>query len=100
MTVGLLYPNDPFSTFQALPSIGERVAGLPEYSKSEVGTHDDMSKRVWVTFKNGVYDITDFIPHHPGAKNILMAAGGSVEPFWSIYAVHKDNSEVSTFKFV
>ena len=70
------------------------MAGLPEYSKSEVGTHDDMSKRVWVTFKNGVYDITDFIPHHPGAKNILMAAGGSVEPFWSIYAVHKDNSEV------
>jgi hypothetical protein len=39
--------------------------------------------------RHGVYDITDFIPNHPGAKNILMAAGGSVEPFWNLYAVHK-----------
>ena len=50
--------------------------------------------KVWVTYKNGVYDITDFIPKHPGAKNILMAAGGSIEPFWSIYAVHNNNAEV------
>ena len=49
---------------------------------------------MWVTYKNGVYDITDFIPKHPGAKNVMMAAGGSVEPFWSIYAVHNNNAEV------
>jgi hypothetical protein len=36
-----------------------------------------------------VYDITDFIPKHPGADKIMMAAGGAVEPFWNIYAVHK-----------
>ena len=84
--------------------IGERVKGLPEYSKAEVGTRDDPSKSVWVTYGNGVYDITSFIDHHPGAKNILMAAGGSIEPFWDIYAVHKGNAEVlkrtfySTFK--
>ena len=47
-----------------------------------------------MTYKNGVYDITDFIPKHPGAKNIMMAAGGSIEPFWSIYAVHNNNAEV------
>jgi len=23
-----------------------------------------------------------------------MAAGGAVEPFWEVYAVHKDNKEV------
>ena len=74
--------------------IGERVKGLPEYSKAEVGTRDDPSKSVWVTYGNGVYDITSFIDHHPGAKNILMAAGGSIEPFWDIYAVHKGNAEV------
>ena len=47
-----------------------------------------------MTYKNGVYDITNFIPKHPGAKNIMMAAGGSIEPFWSIYAVHNNNREV------
>lgn len=45
-------------------------------------------KRIWVIFKEGVYDVTDFIRKHPGEKNILLAAGGSVEPFWKTYGVH------------
>ena len=48
-----------------------------------------------MTFENGVYDVTDFLPQHPGAKNIMMAAGGDVAPFWKIYSVHKDNDQVS-----
>jgi len=40
-----------------------------------------------------VYDITDFVEEHPGGDKILMAAGGSLEPFWLLYAVHK-NPEV------
>jgi sulfite oxidase len=50
-------------------------------------------KRVWVTYKEGVYDITDFIVEHPGGEQILLAAGSSVEPFWMLYAVH-NNSHV------
>jgi sulfite oxidase len=39
---------------------------------------------VWVSFKDGVYDITDFIKRHPGGDyNILMVAGGPLEPFFS-----------------
>jgi hypothetical protein len=56
---------------------------------TEVNRHDSESNGVWVVFGEGVYDITHFIPDHPGAKNILMAAGGAVEPFWNLYAVHK-----------
>lgn len=73
---------------------GSRLEGLPQYRKNEVNTHDTDDKRIWVTFKNGVYDITDFVSKHPGAKNILMAAGGSIEPFWNLYAVHQKNPEV------
>merc|ERR1712212_1391967 len=51
--------------------------------------------RGWVTFKDGVYDITDFIDLHPGATKLLMAAGGSVEPFWATYAVHQNNPLVA-----
>ena len=54
---------------------GDRRPGLPEYSMEEVGKHHSRDERVWVTFKNGVYDITDFIPLHPGAEKLLMAAG-------------------------
>jgi sulfite oxidase len=79
-----------------LGTAGTRRMNLPEYRKSEVGLHDSEDKRIWVTFQNGVYDITEFIPMHPGAKNILMAAGGALEPFWSLYAVHQQNSQVYT----
>lgn len=44
--------------------------------------------RIWVTYKKGVYDITDFVDEHPGGNQILMAAGNSVEPFWILYRVH------------
>ena len=66
-----------------------RKEGLPEFTLQDVSKHDSESKRVWVTYKHGVYDITDFIPKHPGADKIMMAAGGAVEPFWNVYAVHK-----------
>ncbi len=66
-----------------------RKEGLPEYTMQDVSKHDSEDKRIWVTYKNGVYDITDFIPKHPGADKIMMAAGGAVEPFWNVYAVHK-----------
>lgn len=36
-----------------------------------------------------MYDITDFLKQHPGGDKLLLAAGASVEPFWTIYAQHK-----------
>jgi cytochrome b involved in lipid metabolism len=41
-----------------------------------------------------VYDVTDFIKQHPGGNKILLAAGGALEPFWSLYAVHKTSTQV------
>ena len=70
-------------TSSSVSEAGQRKNNLPEFSAEEVGTHDSMDKRIWVTYKSGVYDITDFIPKHPGGGgNVMMAAGGSVEPFW------------------
>lgn len=43
-----------------------------------------------MTYKQGVYDITNFVSEHPGGDQILLAAGSSVEPFWLLYAVHKN----------
>ena len=35
---------------------------------------------------SGVYDVTSFIPNHPGGVDkIMLAAGGAVEPFWRVY---------------
>lgn len=48
------------------------------------------SSRIWVSYGIGVYDITDFIPLHPGAeKNIMLGAGVAIDPFWVTYQFHQ-----------
>lgn len=71
-------------------SPGKYRNDLPLYSIEEVGKHTNMDNRIWVTYKEGVYDITEFIVGHPGGDQILMAAGNSVEPFWLLYSIHEN----------
>uniref|UniRef100_A0A0N8E9T1 Sulfite oxidase n=2 Tax=Daphnia magna TaxID=35525 RepID=A0A0N8E9T1_9CRUS len=68
---------------------GSFVEGLPVYSSDDVAKHCNESTGVWISYKSGVYDITPFIKIHPGGNKILLGAGGSVEPFWSLYAIHQ-----------
>ncbi|KAK7867174.1 hypothetical protein R5R35_008371 [Gryllus longicercus] len=71
-------------------SAGGFKCGLPTYTLDEVATHASKEDGIWVTFRQGVYDITNFVDQHPGGhEKISMAAGGSVEPFWLLYGVHK-----------
>jgi sulfite oxidase len=42
------------------------------FSRSEVSSHSTKEKRIWVSFENGVYDITDFVDIHPGLMICLM----------------------------
>ncbi|XP_032663674.1 probable sulfite oxidase, mitochondrial [Odontomachus brunneus] len=68
---------------------GKLQKDMKTYTLEEVGKHDKKENRIWVTFGEGVYDITEFVDKHPGGSSkILMAAGGSIEPFWSIFANH------------
>ncbi|XP_063222455.1 sulfite oxidase isoform X2 [Bacillus rossius redtenbacheri] len=69
---------------------GQWVEGLPCYSLEQVQKHCSAKDRIWVTFNQGVYDVTEFVQQHPGGDKILMAAGSSVEPFWMLYAVHQN----------
>lgn len=53
------------------------------------GRHSNGSESgVWITYGIGVYDVTKFIPEHPGSDKIMIAAGSSVDPFWHIYQQH------------
>ena len=62
------------------------------FSRAEVAKHTTPETGIWVTYKDGVYDITQFVEQHPGgAKRILLAAGSSVDPFWKLYQQHFTN---------
>ena len=65
----------------------------PIYRRKEVQQHARDNKKVWVTYKEGVYDLTEFAVNHPGgADKLLMAKGGPIEPFWEMYPFHKEES--------
>ncbi|XP_058488500.1 sulfite oxidase, mitochondrial [Solea solea] len=66
----------------------EPTSSHPIFSQEEVTKHRSLEDGVWVTYKGGVYDITEFVAMHPGGNKILLAAGGPLEPFWALYAVH------------
>ena len=58
--------------------------------RGKVCTSSHASQGALHPSQDGVYDITDFIGQHPGgAKRIMLAAGGSVDSFWAMYAQHQ-----------
>lgn len=38
--------------------------------------HKTKKDGIWVTYQDGVYDITDFVDGHPGGKGRIMMAAG------------------------
>ena len=59
------------------------------YTEEEVNNHNTPND-AWVTYKNKVYNITNFIDAHPGGKEqILMGVGGPIDIYWNIYKQHQ-----------
>ncbi|XP_068626738.1 sulfite oxidase, mitochondrial isoform X1 [Battus philenor] len=67
---------------------GEKRPDLPTFRAEEVSKHNTMQS-FWVVYRHGVYDVTTFLPSHPGGEQIYNAAGLSIEPFWNVYGMHK-----------
>ncbi|KAL8807656.1 MAG: hypothetical protein Q9200_004592 [Gallowayella weberi] len=55
----------------------------------EVRKHGRDAEEKWITKGNKVYNITDWIPGHPGGEVILRAVGGPVDQYWNIFTIHK-----------
>lgn len=60
-----------------------------KYNYFEIKKHDNLQDGIWVTYKNNVYNISDYINKHPGGVDkILLASGSGLEPYWNIYKQH------------
>lgn len=55
------FVSSPLSAQAKQPSKKEQ-----EFSLDEVKKHNSKETGIWVTFKDGVYDVTDFVDIHPG----------------------------------
>ncbi len=69
---------------------------LPTFRRMDVQREARENKKVWVTYIDGVYDLTSFAKSHPGGSDkLMMAAGGPIEPFWQMYPFHKVENIIS-----
>ncbi|KAF6831316.1 Sulfite oxidase 2 [Colletotrichum musicola] len=71
------------------PSTDDRDPKLERFRLTEIRKHDAKSGSPWVTHGDKVYDITDWVGAHPGGDVILRAAGGSIDPYWDLFTIHK-----------
>ena len=87
-------PSPPCKRRDGAPQApGERI-----YTREEVSQMDGVDGRpMWVTYKDGVYDISAFHLEHPGGKIIKQAAGGDVSAFWDIWAYHHHAPKVGEY---
>ncbi|KAL8704806.1 MAG: hypothetical protein Q9201_002038 [Fulgogasparrea decipioides] len=61
----------------------------PIFRLEEVRKHGRDAEEKWITRGDKVYNITDWIPGHPGGEVILRAVGGPVDQYWNIFTIHK-----------
>lgn len=68
--------SDTTESITANPSDGGsgQEAGLPTYTKEQVSAHKTKSD-CWTIINDSVYNITSYIPRHPGGDEILRACG-------------------------
>ena len=62
---------------------------METYSLEEVRKHDS-EKSAWLVHKGRVFDVTEFISHHPGGRNVLLPKfGGDVTEIMQDPQIHK-----------
>lgn len=90
----------PPSPLEAHPAgkLNPKLPPIPAAAVRAANPKDKESSKILVAFGDGVYDITAFIPYHPGGEQILMAAGGPLEPFFRLYPQHASEFVLDTLE--
>ncbi|CAH0000128.1 unnamed protein product [Clonostachys byssicola] len=82
-------PPASLDASQVIENSSQTDDSLPRFRLSEIRKHNGSSGNPWIVHGTKVYDITDWVPAHPGGDVILRAAGGSIDRYWDIFAIHK-----------
>lgn len=64
------------------------LLGEKSYTKEEVGEHNSKEKGIWVTYRQGVYDISRFVSLHPGGDVFAKVAGKAIDDDWAALPFH------------
>lgn len=64
------------------------------YSMSEVTSHNNVSD-CWLVIEQNVYNVTSFIPQHPGGEEILKGCGKDATSLFQSEDEHAEGNAVS-----
>lgn len=62
----------------------------------ELSKHNS-SRDCWVTYKGKVYDLSGFIPNHPGGDKVLISKCGKVNDFEEAFVAKHGTSKIDVF---
>lgn len=82
-TSNLSTVNNPDSTKSA------QTTG--SYSASEVAGHNSAND-CWMIISGSIYNVTEFIPNHPGGKDIVKGCGKDATNMFSREREHQENN--------
>lgn len=71
------------------------VDKLPTFTSKQVSERNGQNGGpIWMSYGGYVYNVTDFVPVHPGGtERISRAAGAAIEPYWHLHQQHFDTDE-------
>ena len=79
----------PADLYQKVYTGGHRGRAFAVMSASEVRKACQEDGKLWITFEDGVFDVSKFCQAHPGGPEYLLnAVGGSIDAQWALYRVH------------
>lgn len=91
--------TDNASVDDATSPVNDSLSTVRIVSPEELAKHKSVDDGgIWVSFRGKVYDVTEFVDIHPGGNKILLAAGGDVSPYWSLYAFHYEDRVLDILK--
>ncbi len=62
------------------------------YSIKQVEKHNKKND-AWIIYKGYVYDITKWIPNHPGGNIIMKGVGKKIDNLFTKFHSHSDNAK-------
>lgn len=83
--------NEPVNNVQ---EEAKKVA--PQYTLAEVATHNNAND-CWLVASAKVYDVTNFIPGHPGGDKILQGCGKDMTEFFNTKHLQQSKEKLPAF---
>ena len=74
-------------------STGSKKIQTATVMKAELSNHNSMDD-CWIAYQNKAYDLTSWLPNHPGSAEVIIPFCGTSSEFEEAFTEQHENSQV------